>query len=816
MRGRGRLFRTHFAIFVITCFAQAHTACHEAETAKSAALAEVFGEARRSYTSPDLAVGPDGEVCLVWLAFGAAGDEVLAAVRRAGSWGEPIAVSAAPGRYLSPRVAAERDGGCFVVWTALVARVEGGRVAEPAASSDLFGRYHDGTELGPVDRLTNAPGSDAAPALAADESGDLWLAWEAFRDGRFDIYARKRTAGAWGAVSRVTDHPASDSQPSVAADAAGRAFVAWMSRRNAGVGDENTEIYVRRLDLDTGLAQRHASNALPTRVSASPRLDALPMLIATSTELALVWTESYFSGSVRHDLSAILYGEARDRGYRIAWKEGDSWTSPTASRPSPLVHERVTAIPGPAERELWLLYERMSKRNERFWIPTLQRIARSVPAEPFSLGATATGLGARVAAAADRDGAWVASVVEAPPANGGRVQSAIEVRKVEASSLPPRTPRNDPPAPKRPSAAPAITHGSRPIASLGEEHFRAYFGDLHMHSNLSRDRMGYNASPDQSFRMVYDVAGLDFAGLSDHAEHFRESGWWTVTKHADLWNQPGRFVALPGYEWTSREYGHKNVFFQDTAQADPGALLDARGHTPEELWQHLGERRAVTIPHHVSSGPAGAEPTDWGFRNDHFQRLVEIFQRRGNYEFDGAPFPPPAPSFTPGHSVRAALDQGHRLGIIASPDHRGGLGLAGVWASALTREAIFEALHARRTFGTTGARLDLWMTVNGAPQGSEITTGGAVRVEATVHGTVPGLELTLVSNGEEVARQRFEGTAARFEWKDPRPPDGTRYYYLRARQTDGHLGWSSPVWVSGERVDSNRETSSTVESSRRR
>ena len=68
-----------------------------------AARAKVFGDAKHSYTAPDLAVGPDGEVCLAWLAFGAAGDEVLAAVRRAGSWGKPIAMSAAPGRYLTPR-----------------------------------------------------------------------------------------------------------------------------------------------------------------------------------------------------------------------------------------------------------------------------------------------------------------------------------------------------------------------------------------------------------------------------------------------------------------------------------------------------------------------------------------------------------------------------------------------------------------------------------------------------------------------------------------------------------------------------------------
>jgi len=776
--------------------------CAIGQTASADATpAKVFDDAKRSYTAPDLAVGPGGEVCLTWLAYGANGDEVLVAVRRGESWSEPITMSAAPGRYLSPRVAAERGGGCFAVWTALTARAGGEPDAKPVASSDLFGRRYDGAKLGPVERLTNDPGSDAAPALAADESGNLWLVWEAFRDGHFDIQARKRAAGTWGAIRRVTNHPASDSQPSLAVDAAGRVFVAWMSRRDANAGDENTEIYVRRLDVDAEPTAKRAPNALPTRVSTSDRLDALPTLIATSKGLALVWTESFFQARTRrHDLSAVLYGEAHDRGHRIAWLEDGSWTAPTESRPYPFVHERVTAISGPEERELWLFYDRFNDRAGKFWIPTLQRVAHSTPEKPFALGAAAPGRGARIAAVASRDGAWVASVIGVVPADGGRGRSVIAVGSVEASSLPPRDPRKDRMTPERPAAAPVIARGPRPTASLGGEHFRAYFGDLHMHSNLSNNRTKH-ASPDQSFRMVYDVAGLDFAGLSDRSDQFRESDWWAVTKHADLWNQPGRFVVFPGYEWSSREHGHKNVFFQDAAQADPGALFNAREHTPEELWQHLGERRAIAIPHHVSSGLAGAKPTDWSFRNDHFQRLVEIFQMHGSYEFDGAPYPPRPKDFTPGRSVRAALDQGHRLGIIASPDHRGGLGLAGVWASALTREAIFEALRARRTFGTTGARLDLWMTVNGAPQGSEITAGGAVHVEATVHGSVPGLELTLVSNGEEFAQQRFEGSAAHFEWTDPRPLEGTRYYYLRAHQADGHLGWSSPVWVTGEQAD---------------
>ncbi len=794
--GRFRLRR--FAIFAGISFALAPIACHEADTAKPAARALLFGEPERSYSEPDLAVGRDGKACLVWLAFGRAGDEVFAAAMRGGAWSEPIALSEAPGRFFTPRVIAESNGGCYAVWTALVPQAESEERVEPLVSSDLFGRRFDGAELEAIERLSDAPGSDAAPALAADESGDLWLAWEAYRDGRFDIHARKRSGGTWSAVGRVTNHPASDSQPSVAVDSNGRVFVAWMSRRDARAGDENTEIYVRKLDSASWSDQQHIAGASPTRVSASDRLDALPALVSAGPELALVWTESYFAGPTRHDLAAILYGEAHDRGYRIAWLRGDSWTAPAASRPFPFVHERVTAVAAPAERGLWLLYDRLNAGGARYWMPTLQRVSRFGPEEPVTLVARAPGPGARVAAAADSEGAWAASVIEIASADVGRERTAIELHRIETSTLPPRAARLDPPAPKRPAAAPVASDGPPPVAASGDGRFRAYFGNLHLHSNLSHDRMEHNASPDQSFRIVYDVAGLDFAGLSDHAEHFRESDWWTVTKYTELWNQPGRFVALPGYEWTSRAYGHKNVYFEDTDQADPDALLDSHGKTPEDLWRHLGERRAITIPHATSSGPAGAKPTDWSYRNDHFQRLVEIFQRRGNYEFDGAPYPPPAHNFTRGHSVRAALDRGHRLGIIASPDHRGGLGLAGVWATALTREAIFEALRARRTFGTTGARLDLWMTVNGAPQGSEIAAREAVRVEATVHGTAAGLELTLVANGEEVAQQHFAGRAARFEWTDPDPPVGTRYYYLRAGQADGHLGWSSPVWVSGE------------------
>ena len=78
--------------------------------------------------------------------------------------------------------------------------------------------------------------------------------------------------------------------------------------------------------------------------------------------------------------------------------------------------------------------------------------------------------------------------------------------------------------------------------------------------------------------------------------------------------------------------------------------------------------------------------------------------------------------------------------IAASDDHRSHpgqphWGIAAVRAPALTRDAIFNALHQRRTYGTTGARILLEFRVNGEPMGGETVTDGAPRLDVAAHGT---------------------------------------------------------------------------------
>jgi predicted dehydrogenase len=68
-------------------------------------------------------------------------------------------------------------------------------------------------------------------------------------------------------------------------------------------------------------------------------------------------------------------------------------------------------------------------------------------------------------------------------------------------------------------------------------------------------------------------------------------------------------------------------------------------------------------------------------------------------------------------------------------------------------------------------------------------------VRGEVRGTVAGLRVWLVTDGEDLQSWEFAGDRGVLEWRDARPLTTTRYYYLRVRQSDGHLGWTSPVWI---------------------
>jgi len=371
---------------------------------------------------------------------------------------------------------------------------------------------------------------------------------------------------------------------------------------------------------------------------------------------------------------------------------------------------------------------------------------------------------------------------------------------------------------------------------------QVYWGDLHSHTEHSFDGVGSHV-----FDYARWVSGLDFHAMTDHSSGPAREGltrglgphvWDTYTAATDAHHAPGDFVTLHAYEASFRApWGHHNVYFRGA----PGPLLSPAQVTFPELWAALTVGEALTIPHHTNKFP---QPLSLDDDDPELRRNFEIYSAHGLSEsydpshplaFEQSQFTNRSTSARTGISAQDAWVGGLRLSTIAaSDDHRSQpgkphWGLAAVSAPELTREAIFDGLHARRTYGTTGARILLDFRVNDAPMGSEIaldaplpdtcagtspecgavaadTAALAPRFRVNAHGTdiievIEILRYSMPDGGFRVIEE-LRPNAIDVEWsgRDAGFRDDA-IYYLRLRQREQVRGrivmaWSSPIWVS--------------------
>jgi hypothetical protein len=303
--------------------------------------------------------------------------------------------------------------------------------------------------------------------------------------------------------------------------------------------------------------------------------------------------------------------------------------------------------------------------------------------------------------------------------------------------------------------------------------FNLYWGDLHNHNAV-----GYAQG---SLQRSIDVAQehLDFFAFTGHASWHdmpkmpgdRHMKWVEGFRvHADHWqktrdmieqaNSPD-FVALLGYEWHSSLFGDYCMIF---CEDQPDLFLP---DDVESLLDFAQSRSALAIPHHV-----GYKRGWRGANFDHYRSspspVVEIFSEHGCTETDRAPYPMIRHSNggrSTANTIVPQLLQGKRFGFVASSDnHRGfpgayGEGVVGVWASELTRAALFEAIRARRTYAATGDRIVLEFSINRAPMGSEIAATSDRQIDIRVEGQDPIASIDLVRNGKVIQRSFPEDIA---------------------------------------------------------
>lgn len=112
------------------------------------------------------------------------------------------------------------------------------------------------------------------------------------------------------------------------------------------------------------------------------------------------------------------------------------------------------------------------------------------------------------------------------------------------------------------------------------------FADLHPHSAesmlLDGDGCG-TATRDEMFRFARDVAGLDVFCLSEHDWQLGPADWEALGELNAKYDEAGSFVTVPGFEWTSANHGHRNVYFRDTgAELSHSFLAGSARNTIED------------------------------------------------------------------------------------------------------------------------------------------------------------------------------------------------------------------------------------------
>jgi len=337
------------------------------------------------------------------------------------------------------------------------------------------------------------------------------------------------------------------------------------------------------------------------------------------------------------------------------------------------------------------------------------------------------------------------------------------------------------------------------IRALAAGEPKTYWGDLH---GQTRATVG-TGTIEEYFAFGRDVALLDMMCHQANDFQVTEEEWRRLRRQIDRFHADGRCVIFVGYEWSGMTPGggDRNVMFRsDTAalhrssHAEVEDMSDAATDcfpVTDLFAQFRGRDDVLLVPH------IGGRYADIvGFHDPALEPVVEIYSDWGRFEW----------------LLEDALRAGYRVGVVANSDgHKGRPGashpgastfgayggLTCVLAESLTREAVFEALRARRCYGVSAAqRIHVELTVDGLPMGAEGPARGPVRIVGRAAGTGP-LERVDVFRGLERLRTISPYTAASYE--------GSSRYRIawagsRVRGRDRLTRWDGSLELSAGRI----------------
>jgi hypothetical protein len=387
---------------------------------------------------------------------------------------------------------------------------------------------------------------------------------------------------------------------------------------------------------------------------------------------------------------------------------------------------------------------------------------------------------------------------------------------------------------------------SAPNAPSGQPTvLQVFFGNLHSHTAYS-DGTG---TPQEAYDHARTAGQLDFLLISEHNHAAAEGtgidpqGLHIANDHS-LYNGPqtdglittasrvntqfaGEFVALYGQEYSTNSDGnHVNVY-------DIDAVIDT-AIVPNKDFRRLYDFFLVQHPDSFGLPPIVQFNHPANFNEDYgvlnFGTIAATLAAAAPYARTIEIINGPHNATTGGHRVETIKSQSYlrylNAGFRISPtadqdnhfithgtatDHR-----TGVWAPALTKRDLMDAIRARRTYASQDRNLVVRFLLNDAPMGSVLTATPGQSLTITVDVSDPDepsatYRVSLrrdVVGGDVIADSELAGddltgdgtvTFNQFQYTG-----GDEYFLVQIVQTgtDGaDQVWTAPVWLTPETND---------------
>jgi hypothetical protein len=371
---------------------------------------------------------------------------------------------------------------------------------------------------------------------------------------------------------------------------------------------------------------------------------------------------------------------------------------------------------------------------------------------------------------------------------------------------------------------------SCPIKCFHESERNVYWGILHGES----ERIDSTENIDSCLRHFRDDISINYFACSpfESLEETSNEIWKSIAQAVTDFDEADRFSTFLGMQWAGtpgKEGVRQFLFLKDNKQML--RRKDGKYSSLDKIYKSFTPKELLSIPCFTMG--KGNEYNFDEYAPEH-ERVAEIYNAWGSSECtakEGNPLPirnsnKKGLQESAEGSIRKALRKNCRFGFVAGGlDDRGIYadfyqngqeqyfpGMTAIIAQEHSRNHLAEALYNRSCYATTGERIIVGLYLAGVPMGKEINSADKPGLMVNRHlsgyaaGTTTLKSVEIIRNGEVLTSFKGTGYSLDFTYddmvplekiiidaKDKKPP--FVYYYLRVIQEDGHMAWSSPIWV---------------------